>query len=110
MSVRNLGQSGTTCIAAGFVLVTSTNYLVRLAQLTTTFSIPRTPTILPRDSDGAKLASGAGRYTGAGIEFDRVLAVNWQGESQSCPRVCLLVIPSRAIHRGAAPDKVGAIQ
>ena len=77
MSVRSAGQSGTTCIAAGVVLVTSTNYVARLEHLTTTFSIPRTPTILPRDSNGAKLASGAGRYAGAGIEFDRVLAVNW---------------------------------
>ena len=60
-------------------------------------SITVTPTILPRDSNGAELASGAGRDTSAGIQFDRVVTVHRQRKGQTCPRVCLLVIPSHAI-------------
>ena len=39
-------------------------------------SISGAPTILPRDTQDAELAAGAGRETSAGIKFDRVVAVH----------------------------------
>ena len=39
--------------------------------------ISGTPTVLPSDTERAELATGTGRDAGAGIKFDRVVAVNW---------------------------------
>ena len=39
-------------------------------------SISAAPTILPRDTQDAELAAGAGRETSAGIKFDGVVAVH----------------------------------
>ena len=80
-------------------VVRGVSYLINL--------ISGTPTILPRDSEDAELAAGAGRDTGAGIKFDRVVAIHRQSNGQARARIRLLVISSDAIQGGTAARKVG---
>ena len=67
--VRNVCQGATICTAE------------KTASNSTSSSISGAPTILPRDSKGAELASGTGRDARAGIKFYRVLAVHRQRKS-----------------------------
>jgi hypothetical protein len=60
-----------------------------------------TPSILPRYSDKAELATRASVDTRAGIELDRVLAVYRQRDGQARAHVLLLIVAFDAVYGGA---------
>src|SRR5882672_5199377 len=68
------------------------------------------PTVLPRDTDSAELASCASRNAGAGRKLQRVLSVDRKGEGEASPRVRLLVVTLYAVERRAAAGEIEPVQ